>query len=47
VTSLTRGTTNTPSSEEGVVSRVGPGHVETTTGVVDTTQANKAKRSVT
>ena len=40
----TGGTTNTPSSAEGVVSRVG--HVETT-GVVETTPANKAKRSVT
>jgi len=32
------------SSEEGVVSRVG--HVETTTAFVETTPANKAKRSV-
>jgi len=44
-TSLTRGTTNTPSSEQGVVSRVG--HVETTSGVAETTPANKTKRSVT
>jgi len=37
-------TTNTLSSEEGVVSRVG--YVLTTPGVVETSLANKAKRSV-
>jgi hypothetical protein len=43
-TTPTRGTTNTPSVEEGVARRVG--HVKTT-GVVETTPVNKVKRSVT